>query len=274
MNILRLDFLVHILLVQYVGGLLNETFYKSDFERVLSRRKRFIVFPEGSSFQLVFCVQTAALIPIGDIFLYGNTAAIAWNLPSDPKLFQMFKDQVRVGQRRGDQQDPKHIYYLDEDGKLIKKVPYKRTNIINPVFAKRSTDKLSYKEKLRLKIERSKMHEKRLKEDFLGKKHMDRHSIEFHRNSRLSLFEKLETFLSAMGQDGRQCVLYKLCTAGQPYVRQGPFLQELLRVIFTLPKGSEENEEYDKAHTSTKACETLYPGCDDLRDDVDHYDIK
>ncbi|KAI8434494.1 hypothetical protein MSG28_012508 [Choristoneura fumiferana] len=209
MNILRLDFLVHILLVQYVGGLLNETFYKSDFERVLSRRKRFIVFPEGSSFQLVFCVQTAALIPIGDIFLYGNTAAIAWNLPSDPKLFQMFKDQVRVGQRRGDQQDPKHIYYLDEDGKLIKKVPYK-----------------------------SKMHEKRLKEDFLGKKHMDRHSIEFHRNSRLSLFEKLETFLSA------------------------------------LPKGSEENEEYDKAHTSTKACETLYPGCDDLRDDVDHYDIK
>lgn len=41
----------------------------------------------------VFCVQTSALIPIGDVFLYGSTAALAWNLPSDPKHLLMLKNK-------------------------------------------------------------------------------------------------------------------------------------------------------------------------------------
>lgn len=52
MNIFGFNILVQVLLVHYVSGLLNDTYNESDLERVLSRRKRFIVFPEGSSFQL------------------------------------------------------------------------------------------------------------------------------------------------------------------------------------------------------------------------------
>lgn len=52
-----------------------------------------------------------------------------------------------------------------------------------------------------------------------------------------------------------------------------PVIYNEFVIFYSLPKGSEENEEYDKAHTSTKSCETLYPGCYDLRDDVDQYDI-
>lgn len=78
----------------------------------------------------VFCVQTAALIPIGDIFLYSNTAALAWNLPTDPEFFAMFKSHGKGGkdaQRRGDVQ--RNIYFI-KDGKFLAKVPYKRSAVL------------------------------------------------------------------------------------------------------------------------------------------------
>ncbi|XP_023936357.2 uncharacterized protein LOC112044670 [Bicyclus anynana] len=229
--------------------------------RTLSRSKRFLVFPEGSSLQLVFCVQTSALIPIGDIFLYGNTAALAWNLPTDPKLLLMLKEYDKTAQRRVDS----NVYYLDDKGKLIAKVPYKRRTIINPAFAKRSiADKISYKEKLKLKIDRMKMHERQLKREYLKKDNFDPDSIEFHRHSRVGLYEKLAPLITALGGDGRQCVLYKLCEAAKAS-GQGTFLQEMLRVVFTLPKGREfeadEHKDYDKAHSVRDDCARLYPGC-------------
>ncbi|KPI97107.1 hypothetical protein RR46_05724 [Papilio xuthus] len=199
--------------------------------RLLSRTKRFIVFPDGSSFQLVFCVQTMALIPIGDIFLYGNTAALAWNLPSDPKLFHIFKEHDKEMQRRGDIQ--KNIYYLDDKGKVLAKVPFRKPLIVNPAFAKRSVDdKVTFREKLKIKIDRMKMHEKQSKREFLNKEHLDKDSVDFHRKSRVELFEKIE------------------------------------KLMTTLPKGTEfdyeEHKEYDKAHAKTDDCPTLYPGCENF----------
>ncbi|XP_068622865.1 uncharacterized protein [Battus philenor] len=186
--------------------------------RLLSRAKRFIVFPDGSSFQLVFCVQTMALIPIGDIFLYGNTAALAWNLPSDPKFFNMFKDHEKEINRRGDSN--KNVYYLDDTGKVLAKVPYRRRLTVNPAFAKRSIDdKVTFREKLNMKIDRMKMHEKQSTREYLNKDHLDKDSVDFHRNSRVELYEKIEKLINA------------------------------------LPKGTEFEEEYhrdyDKAHTGS-----------------------
>nr|XP_034833578.1 uncharacterized protein LOC117990225 [Maniola hyperantus] len=231
--------------------------------RTLSRSKRFLVFPEASSLQLVFCVQTAALIPIGDIFLYANTAALAWNLPTDPKLLLMLKESEKSGQRRVDESN---VYYLDDKGKLIAKVPYKRRTIINPAFAKRSIDEnITFKEKLKIKIDRMKMHERQSGREYLKKNNFNHDSIEFHRHSRVDLYEKLVPFITALGGNGRQCVLRKLCEAAKS-ARQGTFLQELLRVIFTLPKGrefqAEEHRDYDKAHSVRDDCASLYPGCD------------
>lgn len=74
---------------------------------------------------------------------------------------------------------------------------YRRT-IVNPAFAKRSVDdKLSFKEKLKIKIERLKMHERQLNREYLKKSHLDHDSISFHRQSRVDLYEKLKTFISA-----------------------------------------------------------------------------
>ncbi|XP_013200828.2 uncharacterized protein LOC106143321 [Amyelois transitella] len=265
-NKLSLLLIYQTLLIEIYGANDNYTsiYEEGVASNVLSRRKRYLIFPEGSSLQLVFCVQTAALIPIGDIFLYGNTAALAWNLPTDPKLFFMFDKEAM---RRADVANT--INYVDERGKVIGRVPYKRKPIINPAFAKRSVDEpITYKEKLKFKIDRTRMHEKQLNRDYLKKEHMEPSSVEFHRSSRVGLFEKLEKLFTTLGQDGRQCVLYKLCEAAQTAPEQGTFLQEFLRVVFTLPKGSEfdieDHREYDKAHNPSDDCSAKYPGCADF----------
>ncbi|CAG9565942.1 unnamed protein product [Danaus chrysippus] len=226
--------------------------------RILSRSKRYLVFPTGSSLQLVFCVQTSALITIGDIFLYGNTAALAWNLPTDPKLLLMLKDHEKYSNRRS---DDRTMYYVDDKGKIVAKVPYTRRPIVNPAFAKRSIDeKMSFKKKLKGKLDRIKMHEKQAERDYLKKHHFDEDSIEFHRNSRIDLYKKLAPLITALGGDGPQCVLYKLCESAK-ISKQGTFLQEMLRVVFTLPKGNSEGGHYDKAHSSQDDCRSLYPTC-------------
>jgi len=49
----------------------------------LHRQKRYLLFPEGSSFQLVFDI----IIPIVDYTNYailGITCSVAWELPSKP----------------------------------------------------------------------------------------------------------------------------------------------------------------------------------------------
>ncbi|CAH0718158.1 unnamed protein product, partial [Brenthis ino] len=202
----------------------------------------------------VFCVQTSALIPIGDIFLYGNTAALAWNLPTEAKDLLMFKEDKNTARRRRDEE----TYFTNVSGK--------RSAIVNPALAKRSVDEnMTFKEKLKIKIDRAKMHERKLKRDFLNKQHLDHDSVEFHRSTRVGLYEKLIPLITALGGDGRQCVLYKLCESAR-FSRQGTFLEEFLRVVFTLPKGREFQDnayrEYDSAHTETDDCTTLYPGCD------------
>uniref|UniRef100_A0A2H1WAJ8 SFRICE_007255 n=1 Tax=Spodoptera frugiperda TaxID=7108 RepID=A0A2H1WAJ8_SPOFR len=250
----------------------NEFHEENEGSRALSRRKRFVIFPDGSSLQLVFCCQTMALIPIGDIFLFGSTLGLAWNLPTDPSIFTNLKEYERP-LRRNDV--VKTINYLDEDGHLIAKVPYKKRIIVNPAFAKRSIeddDTLSFKEKLKLKIDRKKMHERHLKLDYLKAQHLDKNSIEFHRSNRVDLYEKIEKLLSATGRDGRQCVLYRLCEAAKRPTRQGTFIQEFFRAVFTLPKGEEfqydELNEYDTAHVESDDCSARYPGCEDLHESI------
>lgn len=70
--------------------------------------------------------------------------------------------------------------------------------IVNPAFAKRSVDdnQLSFKEKLKLKIDRKKMHESQMNRDYLKAENMDKDAIEFHRSNRLELYQKLETLFT------------------------------------------------------------------------------
>ena len=64
-------------------------------------------------------MQTSALIPIGDIFLYGNTAALAWNLPTDPKHLLMLKNKIAREQEE-QQDDESQNRYKRFNNKFIK----------------------------------------------------------------------------------------------------------------------------------------------------------
>ncbi|XP_023936356.2 uncharacterized protein LOC112044669 [Bicyclus anynana] len=222
---------------------------------VLSRRKRFLIFPEGSSLQLVFCVTYPAIFTIGDIFLWGNTAALAFELPQDP--YSPFNHKADPLHRRI---DTKTIYFTDYNGKIIHHQPYKRKFIVNPAFAKRSVDGSNAAHEY--KIDRRELHASRHTREFLKRDQME--NIGFHRHGRATLYRHVEGLLQGIGADGRMCLLNMLCEMGQSNTNnpQGPFLQEIMRVVFTLPKPSKPDdvdEEYDEAHSAKGSCEKLYP---------------
>ncbi|CAD0202323.1 unnamed protein product [Chrysodeixis includens] len=236
---------------------------RDERSEILSRSKRFIVFPEGSSIQLVFCTTYAMIFRIGDIFLYGSTAALAWELPQDP--YSPFRHHADPLHRRV---DTKTIYYTDEDGRIIDRKPYHRKPIVNPAFAKRSVDwpdKKGTSEKF--KIDRKQMHASENKREYLKSGRIAQRSVEFHRSSRASLYQKIETMLHSLGVNGKHCVLKTLCLVGKSQQQpQAPFFQEIMRAMFTLPKtpGVEDKHgEYDAAFAATESCDDLYPECDE-----------
>ncbi|KAJ2949437.1 hypothetical protein O0L34_g15355 [Tuta absoluta] len=231
--------------------------------KILSRRKRFLIFPEGSSLQLVFCNTFPSINVIGDIILFGYTAALAYELPQDP--YSPFDHKADPLHRRV---DSKEIYYLDEDGKVIYKRPYGGKFIVNPAFAKRSVDSPTTRadsKKEQFEMDRKQMHSLASTREFLKGDRMDRRSVEFHRTSRVLLYRKIETMLQGLGGNGKECLLKTLCLVGQTQRHaQGTFFQEILRAIFTLPKGDTDEEDvkdYENAHLSTKSCEDLFPDC-------------
>ncbi|XP_011304079.1 uncharacterized protein [Fopius arisanus] len=64
--------------------------------RILSRQKRYLLFPEGSNVQCVFCLTIGSLPRPSDLVL-GLTAALAWELPNkvDKKLTKLLHRQSR-----------------------------------------------------------------------------------------------------------------------------------------------------------------------------------
>nr|XP_021203319.1 uncharacterized protein LOC101745712 [Bombyx mori] len=228
---------------------------------ILSRKKRFIIFPEGSSFQLVFCTTFPLVSPIGDIVLWGYTAALAWELPQDP--YSPFDHHADPLHRR---MDSKVVYYTDEDGKVIYRRPYKRKAIVNPAFAKRSVDvDASQIEKEKYGIDRKQMHASKNRRAILNSTDYEQQTVEFHRTSRVSLYQKIETMLQGLGANGKHCMLKTLCIVGKTNDHpQGAFLQEILRAVFTLPQGGSDEfqKEYEAAHYAKESCDELYPDCD------------
>ncbi|XP_075979583.1 uncharacterized protein LOC142978872 [Anticarsia gemmatalis] len=266
-----MNLLVKYLFLLFVLGTLanenvNETTGLGEYRKseVLSRRKRFLIFTEGSSFQLVFCTTYPMIFTIGDIFLWGSTAALAWELPQDP--YSPFRHHADPIHRR---MDTKTIYYTDESGMVIGKKPFHRKPIVNPAFAKRSVDVLDKKGTLeKFKIDRKQMHASENKRGYL--KSMEQRSVEFHRTSRASLYQKIETLLHGLGMNGKHCVMKTLCLVHQAKEPQGTFFQEIMRTVFTLPKNAlpDEHTKYDAAHT-TESCDDLYPECDEPLRDTD-----
>ncbi|CAH2087612.1 unnamed protein product [Euphydryas editha] len=236
--------------------------------RVLSRRKRFLIFPDGSSFQFVFCTQNHGYLQLGDIVWFGNTAAMAWELPTDTKLFNFFKKHDKFYTADNRDGVSKLIYFLNENGKILAKMPYRKKPLVNPAFAKRSINTNGEPEDEKA-ISNKKLHEKRKNIQIFDS--LNRDEIEFHREGRKSLYGKLELYMQTLGWRGRECVLRLLCETGKGVIqKQSSFLGEIIKATFTLPEGQEFEDdihkEYDTAHRSKGDCVYLYPRCEYNRD--------
>ncbi|CAG5102582.1 Protein of unknown function [Cotesia congregata] len=66
-------------------------------ENILSRQKRYLIFPQGSNVQLVYCLTIGAFAPSPDQIVVGMTAALAWELPSqvDKKITKLLHRRTR-----------------------------------------------------------------------------------------------------------------------------------------------------------------------------------
>ncbi|KAJ8921342.1 hypothetical protein NQ315_002957 [Exocentrus adspersus] len=85
----------------YLATLLfvHETYCQEGKEgRVLSRRKRYLAFPEGSTFVIIWCATIATIMPF-EIFYEGINWGVAYPLPNVSTV-QMYKNQKHAERRR------------------------------------------------------------------------------------------------------------------------------------------------------------------------------
>ncbi|XP_051156492.1 uncharacterized protein LOC127278708 [Leptopilina boulardi] len=68
--------------------LIDNELINENSSKLLSRQKRYLIFPQGSNVQLVYCLTIGAYGREGDLVL-GMTAALAWELPN--KIDKKFK---------------------------------------------------------------------------------------------------------------------------------------------------------------------------------------
>ncbi|XP_058792439.1 uncharacterized protein LOC131664956 isoform X1 [Phymastichus coffea] len=189
----------------------------------LTRRKRYVVFPEGSSFSIALCMTVHTLTP-DNIFTEGLNWGISYDLPNESKpelapLLRPRDDAPGYGAAEPGQWDAHGKYYLMPGAKK-----YYRA---------------------------------------------DHHYLQ--RRHRRDLYGKLEVVIDAMGFHGRSCVLRALCEASQRFVPRGnSLLEEMMRIVFTLPlkklfpSEPPEHHTYAEAHRAGQRgddCLGMFPRC-------------
>ncbi|KAK0093918.1 hypothetical protein PV326_012342 [Microctonus aethiopoides] len=223
-------------------------------ERYLSRRKRYVVFPEGSSFSIALCMTVHTLTP-DNIFTEGLNWGISYDLPNESKpaiepFLQLRKDHHSI--------DVKHRYSpVKIDQRINNNNPFKYNdwNMDTSYY-----NGLDGGKKMMVKKKKNNYYYRRSDYDYFKRRH------------RRELYNKLEVIMNAMGFDGRSCILRALCEASQRLMPRGNTLvEEMMRIAFSLPLkrallSHEPNEHhiYTEAHRNghnSVSCSNMYTGC-------------
>ncbi|XP_065157092.1 uncharacterized protein [Atheta coriaria] len=273
-----------------------------DSMKILSRRKRYLIFPEGSSLQLVYCL-TMPVIGKSTIFTIGGTAALAWELPHDP--FQPYRKKAELLHRK----DPPGKYTILDPIANKKQSPPATTKVsqsaINLLGAFNDQFGYSgYQNPISINYSpaynryRYQNYQNRRRQQFPQQQPVhyrfsqpiqltkgDRvtsagsrgevyykstpsspasiyHQV--HRRTRRDLYGKIEKFLSTQSKDGKACLLRAICEVHQKGSEKGSFMEEILKAIFKVkPIDDYENEDiYDHSANKTHNCKEMYPSCD------------
>ncbi|XP_017758790.1 PREDICTED: uncharacterized protein LOC108549784 [Eufriesea mexicana] len=210
----------------------------SDRDARLSRKKRYVVFPEGSTFSIALCLTVHTLTPDDNIFTEGVNWGISYDLPNESKpalepLLQLRHDQV----------------------KPMKKHGYQPASPINKNVVKYT----GWGGNEKYYVKPGKMKYRKPDYYYLQRRH------------RRELYSKLETIMNAMNFDGRTCVLRALCEASQRLMPKGnTLIEEMMRISFSFPlkrlfgHEPEEHHAYSRAHKAGQQgqdCATMFAGC-------------
>ncbi|KYN18050.1 hypothetical protein ALC57_09695 [Trachymyrmex cornetzi] len=199
---------------------------------------KYLIFPQGSNVQLVFCLTISTYAKPQGMFTVGTTAGLAWELP--------YRNTMLYGK-------PAEVYHRRSRRELYHKVELMlRTDLSGKFAASRITKK---------------NRRKPLLESCL--------LIFVAENASVSQSET-ETLLNGgssgerikrQGKDGKACVLKAICKAAgrrREDVGKRSFLEETLHVIFTLPGGQYDIDpmtEYERAYHLGENCDEMHAKC-------------
>ncbi|XP_031774795.1 uncharacterized protein LOC100864698 [Apis florea] len=222
------------LLLILLCTLLTDYRVNSDSDARLSRRRRYVVFPEGSTFSIALCVTVHTVTP-DNIFTEGINWGISYDLPNESKpalepFLQLRHDRVKPVKKYGSQ--------YPSDKNVVK-------------YSGWNSDKYYVKPGKR----------KYLKPDYYY----------LQRRHRRELYSKLETIMNAMNFDGRTCILRALCEASQRLLPKGNTLvEEMMRISFSFPLKRLFEHEPEEHHAYSRArkagheghdCAAMFAGC-------------
>ncbi|XP_015110329.1 uncharacterized protein LOC107036710 [Diachasma alloeum] len=211
--------------------------------RKLSRRRRYVVFPEGSSFSIALCMTMHTLTP-DNIFTEGLNWGISYDLPNESKpalepFLQLRKDRPIPS---------KHHYKLNKD------------HIRNENSLKYNNWYKHPGNRYYNLDDGKKYYYRKSDYDYIKRRH------------RRELYNKLEVIMNAMGFEGRTCIQRALCEASQRLMPKGNTLvEEMMRIAFSLPlkrvllsHEPVEHHTYTEAHRAGRKgtrCDTMFSGC-------------
>ncbi|CAK9806996.1 hypothetical protein ANTPLA_LOCUS5112 [Anthophora plagiata] len=209
----------------------------SDQDTRLSRKRRYVVFPEGSTFSIALCLTFHTLTP-DNIFTEGVNWGISYDLPNESKpalepFLQLRHDKIKPATK-----------YTSYTNNMIDRNAMKYAG-------------WNSNEKYYMKPGKRKYY----KPDYYY----------LQRRHRRELYSKLENVMNAMNFDGRTCVLRALCEASQRLMPKGNTLvEEMMRISFSFPLKRlfsyepEEHHAYSSAHKAGYEghnCAAMFAGC-------------
>ncbi|XP_072764490.1 uncharacterized protein [Anoplolepis gracilipes] len=216
--------------------------FEANDKSILSRKRRYIVFPEGSTFSVALCMTVHTLTP-DNIFTEGLNWGISYDLPNESKpalepFLQLRNDKLKASNKH-DRYGFTAVANRDNNFGPLKYSGW--NNDIRTQFAPG-----------RKKYRKSEYH-------YLQRRH------------RRDLYNKLEIIMNAMGFDGRTCILRALCEASQRLMPKGnTLIEEMMRISFSLPLARVfsfepgEHRTYTQAHKAGhegKDCAAMFSGC-------------
>lgn len=254
--------------------------------KILSRQRRYLTFPKGSSLQMVFDGAS----PILDHTFYavvGVTVAVSWELPHNP----FYYDEDLANAYTNGSPGLSHRNDLDVNDGNVQDSYYFGQNNNNLFQDNLESDDVEY-----YNINKSQTYEWNklmnnsdpdliLTENFpfirkqpivplpLGKRSVDESAenelfLKYHRRSRYDLYRLVEKYLDSNGVDGSHCLQRILCEVGQKKKepKVGTFVEEILKAIFHLPETHSslmhpQTIDYHNAHTSIHNCTEQFHRC-------------